>query len=399
MNLEQVYFREEFTLNYFDYAATTPLHPEAAHVYHKISQSCYGNTTSLHEVGAEAQNMLAYCRTQFAGILGVEPAGIYFTSGGTESNLLSIISLAKANRHKGNHIVTTLGEHPSIDSALEYLKEDGFLITKIPFTKRGTVNLDLLMNALTDKTILVSVQHSNPEIGTIQPLEKIGEITKKRGILLHSDCVQSFGKIDIKPIAKIVDSLTLSGHKIYGPKGIGIAYIHPRHRVVPVFPGLVHESGFRGGTVNVPAIAALAMAGKLVEEPEATANLFRGYRASFIAKISQYPDLFTLYDYSEEAKQLPHIIGLRVHNVEGQLMMLELNRHGFAVSTGSACQVGQQTSSKAMMALQLKPQKAREFIRISFGQSTTADNVKALADSLVLITRELDRNKTMDGTL
>ena len=295
-------------MNYFDYAATTPLHPEAARVYNKISQSCYGNTTSLHEVGAEAQNMLTYCRTQFAEMLGVESAGIYFTAGGTESNLLSIISLANANRHKGNHIVTTLGEHPSVDSALEYLKDDGFLITKIPFTKRGVIDLDLLMNVLTDKTIVVSVQHSNPEIGTIQPLEEIAKITKERGILLHSDCVQSFGKIDIKPIAKIVDSLTISGHKIYGPKGIGIAYINPRHRAVPVFPGLVHESGFRGGTINVPAIAALAVAAKLAEEPEATESIFKGYREDFISKINEYQDFFTIYDWREQDKQLPHII-------------------------------------------------------------------------------------------
>ena len=387
-------------MNYFDYAATTPLHPEAARVYNKLSQSCYGNTTSLHEVGAEAENMLAYCRTQFAEMLGVESNGIYFTAGGTESNLLSIISLAKANRHKGNHIVTTLGEHPSIDSALEYLKGDGFLISKIPFENNGVVNLDLLENALTDKTILVSVQHSNPEIGTIQPIEKIAHITKERGILLHSDCIQSFGKVDIKPIANIVDSLTISGHKIYGPKGVGIAYIHPRHRVVPVFPGLVHESGFRGGTVNVPAIAALVVAAKLVTEPEDIENKFVKYREDFITKINKHRDFFTLYDYCEEEnKQLPHVIGLRVHNVEGQLIMLELNRHGFAISTGSACQVGQQTSSKAMMALQLTAQQSREFIRISFGESTTTANVNALADCLILIRQKMDRNKTKVGTL
>lgn len=391
MNVSNFYLQGEITVNYFDYAATTPLHLEAAQVYNRLSQSCYGNTTSLHEVGAEAENMLTYSRTQLAEILGVQSEGLYFTAGGTESNLLSIISLAKANRHKGNHIVSTLGEHPSIDSALEYLKEDGFLISKIPFEKNGVVNIDVLENALTDKTILVSVQHSNPEIGTIQPIEKIGQITKKRGILLHSDCIQSFGKVDIKPIAKIVDSLTISGHKIYGPKGVGIAYIHPQHRVVPVFPGLVHESGLRGGTVNVPAIAALAVAAKLVSEPEDTYNRFNIYRENFITKINKYPDFFTLYNYSEEEnKQLPHIIGLRVHNVEGQLVMLELNRHGFAISTGSACQVGQQTSSKAMMALQLPAQQSREFIRISFGDSTTTATVNALADCLILIKQKMD---------
>ena len=250
-------------MNYFDYAATTPLHPEAANVYLKLAQQCYGNTSSLHEIGAEAQNMLTYCRQQIAEMLNVNSTGIYFTSGGTESNLLSIISLAKANRHKGNHIITTAGEHPSVDSAMTYLQEEGFTVTVIPFTREGVVDLDLFQKALTAQTILASVQHINPEIGTIQPLEQIAAILRERNILLHSDCVQSFGKVDVKPVARLVDSLTISSHKIYGPKGVGMVYIHPRHRLIPVFPGLVNESGFRGGTVNVPGIAAFATAAVL----------------------------------------------------------------------------------------------------------------------------------------
>ncbi|WP_318617424.1 IscS subfamily cysteine desulfurase [Sporosarcina sp. YIM B06819] len=369
-------------MHYFDYAATTPLHPEAAHVYGKLAQACYGNTSSLHEVGTEAQNMLAFCREELAAMLGVPAAGLYFTGGGTESNLLSIISLAKANRHKGKHIVTTVGEHPSIDSALAYLQEEGFTITTIPFTEEGFVDLHLFEKALTSETILVSIQHINPEIGTIQPLEKIAAIVKERSILLHSDCVQSFGKIDVKPIARIVDSLTISSHKVYGPKGVGVAYIHPRHRLVPVFPGLVHESGFRGGTVNVPGIAAFITAASHVNNYE---HDYQTFRQAFLDKVMTYPELFTIYQTSNRAQQLPQIIGLSVKNVEGQLIMLELNRLGFAISTGSACQVGQQHASKAMMALQIDEQHAKEFIRISFGASTTMANVQALADKLIQI--------------
>lgn len=381
-------------MHYFDYAATTPLHPKAASMYEKIAQACYGNTTSLHETGTEAQNIVAYCRQQFANRIGVDPAGIYFTGGGTESNLLSIISLAKANQEKGKHIVTTLGEHPSIDAAFEYLQEDGFTITKLPFTKEGVVDLKLLAAAITDQTILMSVQHSNPEIGTIQPLDKIAHLARERGILLHSDCVQSFGKVNLKPIAEIVDSLTISGHKVYGPKGIGITYINPRHRIVPVFPGLIHEGGFRGGTVNVPAIAALTEAVKQTENHLEHEHNFKKYRHAFISKLEAYPDLFSIYASKTEENQLPHIIGLSVTNIEGQLMMLELNRQGFAISTGSACQVGQLTSSKIMIALQIEPQRAREFIRISFGKSTTMESVNALASQIILIQKELSRTKT-----
>ncbi|QUW20974.1 IscS subfamily cysteine desulfurase [Sporosarcina sp. Marseille-Q4063] len=376
-------------MNYFDYAATTPLHPEAALVYTELSISCYGNTSSLHEIGTEAENMLEFCRAELAAMLNVESAGVYFTSGGTESNLLSIISLAKANRAKGNHIITTLGEHPSVDSALEYLKEDGFDITKIPFTKDGLINLDTFKKAIKPNTILVSVQHINPEIGTIQPLEEISEIVKEYGILLHSDCVQSFGKIDLARIVNCVDSLTISAHKTYGPKGVGVAYIHPRHRIIPVFPGLVHESGFKGGTVNVPGIAAFITATKQLTDPQELNEKHTKFRDAFLTKILKYPEFFTVYDCNDRNIQMPQIIGLRITNVEGQLMMLELNRHGFAISTGSACQVGQQTSSKAMMALQVDPQKAKEFIRISFGESTTLTSVDALAEQLVKIRKQI----------
>ena len=373
-------------MNYFDYAATTPLHPEAANVYLKLAQQCYGNTSSLHEIGAEAQNMLTYCRQQIAEMLNVNSTGIYFTSGGTESNLLSIISLAKANRHKGNHIITTAGEHPSVDSAMTYLQEEGFTVTVIPFTREGVVDLDLFQKALTAQTILASVQHINPEIGTIQPLEQIAAILRERNILLHSDCVQSFGKVDVKPVARLVDSLTISSHKIYGPKGVGMVYIHPRHRLIPVFPGLVNESGFRGGTVNVPGIAAFATAAGYANDSVEQSKSFRRLRDVFLKKVALHNKWFTVYQASHEARQLPHIIGLSVKNVEGQLIMLELNRRGFAISTGSACQVGQQQTSKAMMALQIDEQKAKEFIRISFGRDTTLENVNDLAECLIDIT-------------
>ena len=381
-------------MHYFDYAASTPLHPKAAEVYAHFAKHCYGNTTSLHEIGSEAKNIVDYCRKQFAEVLGVDAAGIYFTSGGTESNLLSIISLAKANQHKGKHIITTMGEHPSIDSAFEYLENDGFSITKIPFTKEGIVNLSLLESAITKDTILLSVQHSNPEIGTIQPLEIISSLAEAHGILLHSDCIQSFGKTTLKPIAQIVDSLTLSGHKVYGPKGIGITYIHPRNRISPVFPGLIHEAGFRGGTVNVPAIAALSEAVSQFETTFSDDNSFYEYRKAFVSKLLAYPNYFTIYSADHDNIQLPHIVGLRTIRTEGQLMMLELNRHGFAISTGSACQVGQLTTSKIMIALKVDPQQANEFIRISFGKSTTMTSVLELANQMIDIQQRLQATKT-----
>lgn len=374
-------------MNYFDYAASTPMTAEAVHVFSSLSQQCYGNTTSLHDIGTEASNILSLSRKTIATLLDVEEAGIYFTSGGTESNLLSIISLALAQRSRGNHLIVSAGEHPSVDQAMEYLQDQGFHVTTIPFNKNGMIQLDVLEKAITKQTILVSVQHINPEIGTIQPIAEIAELLKDRHIILHCDAVQSFGKVDIRPITAIVDSITVSSHKVYGPKCVGAVYIHPKHRFQPVFPGVVHERGFRGGTVNVPGIAAFATAAQACVGNHSIAT-YRHFRSLLIDPLQTNRHLFTIYEALNEEQQLPQIIGLGVRHLEGQLMMLELNRKGFAVSTGSACQVGQQQTSKIMYAMGIPADQAREFIRISFGQSTTEESVKQLSNQLLTIAQQ-----------
>jgi len=384
---------------YLDHAATTPLHPDVTAKFTELLGSLFGNPSSIHSYGREARKWLDGARKIMAQSINAKPGEIIFTSGGTEADNIAVYGTAAAMKTKGNHIITSLGEHPSIDSALEYLKNDGFVITKIPFTADGFINLDLFEKAITSKTIVASIQHINPEIGTIQPITEISSIVKKHGILLHSDCVQSFGKVDLKPIAQLVDSLTISAHKVHGPKGVGVTYIHPRNRLIPVFPGLVHESGFRGGTVNVPGIAAFITAIKETAKYNESAKKFTLYRNAFLTKLTEFPESFTVHESPEKGKQLPQIIGLRVHNIEGQLMMLELNRYGFAISTGSACQIGQQTSSKAMLALTIQPQQAREFIRISFGKSTTLESVKALVNQLIFIKQQMNEKQQVMHSL
>ncbi|MEK4024526.1 IscS subfamily cysteine desulfurase [Sporosarcina sp. FSL W7-1283] len=377
-------------MKYFDYAATTPLHKEAAAVYLSTAQHQFGNTTSLHDAGGMAQNVLERCRKQLAAILGVHSEGLYFTSGGTESNSLALLSLAQANMHKGNHIILTAAEHPSLHSAAAYLADQGFHITTIPFTADGFIDLQALENAINGRTIVVSVQHCNPEIGTIQPIRSIYETLQPKGILLHSDCVQSFGKLNVQDITPYVDSLSVSSHKIYGPKGVGALYINPRLRAVPLFPGTVQEKGFRGGTVNVPGIAAFLIAAQLAEE---TGNLahYQKLRTIFFNALLPHKEFFTFFGSDQAAEQLPHIIGLRVNHSEGQLIMLELNRRGFAVSTGSACQVGKQQSSTTMNAMQIPVHLSKGLVRISFGQSSTGKTVQQLADCLVEIAKEQNK--------
>lgn len=367
-------------MHYFDYAATTPLREEAASVYISVSQQQFGNTTSLHDAGGAAQNVLTHSRKQLSTLLGVRSEGIYFTSGGTESNTLALVSLAESAKNKGRHIILSAAEHPSLHSAAAYLEGQGYQITMIPFTSKGIIDLQALEEAITEQTTVVSVQHCNPEIGTIQPIRFISELVKPKGVYLHSDCVQSFGKLSVRDISPYVDSLSISSHKVHGPKGVGAVYIDPRIRAVPLFPSATQEKGFRGGTVNVPGIAAFVTAAELANINEAK---YRALRSLFMNILSIHQDLFTIYTSPRSSEQLPQIIGLCAKHSEGQLIMLELNRRGFAVSTGSACQVGQQQSSMTMSAMNIPAHAAKGFVRISFGETSTSKNVTQLAKALL----------------
>ncbi|ARJ40254.1 hypothetical protein SporoP8_15985 [Sporosarcina ureae] len=367
-------------MHYFDYAATTPLREEAASVYVSVSQQQFGNTTSLHDAGGAAQNILSHSRQNLSALLGVRPEGIYFTSGGTESNILALLSLAESAKKKGQHIILSAAEHPSLHSAAAYLERQGFFVTFIPFTTKGFIDLLALENAITEQTTVVSVQHCNPEIGTIQPIRSISELVKPKGIYLHSDCVQSFGKLSVRAISPYVDSLSISSHKVHGPKGVGAVYIDPHIRAVPLFPGATQEKGFRGGTMNVPGIAAFVTAAELANSNEVK---YATLRSLFIDILSTQQDVFTFYGGLQTSDQLPQIIGLCAKHSEGQLIMLELNRRGFAISTGSACQVGQQQSSMTMTAMNIPAHLAKGFIRISFGETSTSENVTQLAKALL----------------
>ncbi|PID22884.1 cysteine desulfurase [Sporosarcina sp. P3] len=367
-------------MHYFDYAATTPLREEAASVYVSVSQQQFGNTTSLHDVGGAAQNVLAHSRQNLSALLGVRSEGLYFTSGGTESNTLALVSLAESAKNNGQHIILSAAEHPSLHSAAAYLERQGFRTTTIPYTTAGIIDLQALEDAITDQTTVVSVQHCNPEIGTIQPIRSISELLKPKGIYLHSDCVQSFGKLSVRDISPYVDSLSVSSHKVHGPKGVGAVYIDPRIRAVPLFPGATQEKGFRGGTVNVPGIAAFVTAAELAHP---NVEKYRALRALFLNILSAHPKAFTIYSSPQSSEQLPQIIGLCAKHSEGQRIMLELNRRGFAVSTGSACQVGQQQSSMTMSAMNIPAHVAKGFVRISFGETSTSESVTQLAKALL----------------
>ncbi|OIU70713.1 IscS subfamily cysteine desulfurase [Rossellomorea aquimaris] len=372
---------------YFDYASTTPVDPESLQIYRKVSEDYWGNPSSLHDAGGKAQLLLENCRERLGDLLGVPAEGISFTSGGTEGNHLALLTLAFSYQKKGKHILISGAEHSSIHSAASFLENEGFKVTKIPFNSEGLIDLEALEEAITDETTVVSVCHVNGEIGTIQPLREIRKLLNGKDILFHSDMVQSFGKLDLKEAASIVDSLTISSHKIYGPKGAGAVYFHPACDIRPYMTHQTQEHGFRGGTVNLPGIAGFVSAAVKAAPPEEY-HRYSELRSSLLNSLDSSMDGdYTIYG-GQAAHQLPHVIGLGINGVEGQWLMLECNRKGIHISTGSACQTGKQGISKTLAAMGIGERAGKEFIRISFGRATTQEHIEELAAVLSEIRRE-----------
>jgi cysteine desulfurase len=374
---------------YFDFAATTPLDPEAAEIFVKVATEYYGNSNSLHDIGSQATELLETCRKELAPLLEIDPAGLYFTSGGSEGNFLAIEALLSNIDISKNHIITSMAEHSSIHGTLKRLEKYGYRVTYLPFSEEGRIDLETLKAELTPETALVAIQHVNSEIGSIQPIEEISEICRANKVFFHCDFVQSFGKINLQRAAQLVSSFSFSGHKIYGPKGSGGVYINPQISWKPFFPGTTHEKGLRPGTVNVPAIVAMtAAAQKVMIHLAEEEKKFQTLRHVLLEMLKPIGDHVKIIQAKEE-HQLPSVIGMRIFGIEGQLLMLECNREGFAISTGSACQVGMQSPSKTMQALGISNEKAKEFIRISFGRSTTIEEVQKLGETITGIVSKI----------
>ncbi|KFN01436.1 beta-eliminating lyase family protein [Bacillus clarus] len=373
---------------YLDYAATTPMSEEAIETYTKAAKQYFGNEQSLHDIGGSASSLLQICRETFAEMIGGKEQGVFFTSGGSESNYLAIQSLLHARN--GKHIITTPIEHASIRSYFQSLTKQGYTITEIPVDTNGLIHLADLEAALTEDTVLASIQHGNSEIGTVQNIAEIGALLNKYNILFHTDCVQTFGKLSIDVIKMQIDSLSVSAHKIYGPKGVGACYINPQVRWGQIFPGTSHERGFRPGTVNVPGIAAFLTAAEHILKKQTEESVrFKQLRSYFLDQFQALPLEITVEGHSTAC--LPHIIGVTIKGIEGQYTMLECNRRGIAISTGSACQVGKQEPSKTMLAIGKTYEEAKQYVRFSFGQQTTKEQIDTTIHALHTIGNQFYR--------
>ena len=387
---------------YLDYAATTPVDKRVVKEMLPFLFENFGNTMSLHSFGQETKLALENSRQVLADMINADSNEIIFTSSATESNNLTLKGVALANKSKGNHIIISSIEHPCIVESAKWLEKQGFSaqggpasgwqVTRLPVDKYGLVNPEDVKNAITDKTVLVSIIHASNEIGTIEPIAKIGKICKERGVYFHTDASQSFGKIQIDVKKMNIDLLTASSHKIYGPKGVALLYIRSGVKIDPILHGGGQENGLRGSTVNVPAIvgfakateicqkemlceAVLCEAGRLIKLRD---KLIKGVLKIKGSHLNGHPK-----------KRLANNANFWFEFIEGESLIMRLDLEGIACSTGSACSSFKLEPSDVLMATGLKPQEAHGSLRVSLGRFTSEKDIKYFLSILPKIIKDL----------
>ena len=373
---------------YLDHNATTPVHPEVLEAMLPYYRDKFGNASSVHSYGREAREAIDEAREQVAELIGADPREIVFTSGGTESDNFAIKGVAFLNKDKGNHIITSAIEHHAVLNTCKYLERKGFEVTYLRVDEYGVVDLNQLVDSITDRTILITIMHANNEIGTIQPLEEIGRIAKERGIPLHTDAVQTVGKIPLSVDELQVDLLSLSGHKIYGPKGVGALYVRRGMRLEKLIHGGHHERNRRAGTENVPGIVGLGKAAQLAlknmdREREHLWKLSERLKEGIMKKVE------FVRQNGHPQNRIPNTINLSFEFVEGESIVLGLDMHGICVSTGSACTSGSLEPSHVLMALGVPPELAHGSVRFSLGSGNTEEEMDYTVEKVAEVVERL----------
>ena len=378
---------------YFDNAATTQVDERVVLSMLPYHSEEYGNASSLHSYGTHAKEILDRSRRKLASFIGAEPDEIVFTSGGTESNNLALKGIAFANRSKGNHIIVSTIEHDCVLNVCKWLETQGFYITYLPVDNTGVVDVNELKKFINPKTILVSVMHANNEMGTLEPIEEIGQICKSYNVPFHSDACQSFGKIPIDVNESGLSLLSLNSHKIYGPKGVGALYVRKGLNLVPLLHGGGQEGGLRSTTENLPGIVGFANAAELCFEGIKTeSNRLLGLREKLTDFL--FETFENVYINGAQENKLPGLINFSFHGLEGETirLLLLLDEKGIAVSAGSACSSNDKTNnaSHVLQAIGLNQFEARGGIRVSFGRYSTEEDLErfkiALTESINSLT-------------
>lgn len=368
---------------YFDNAATTKPLKEVIHKMMEVYED-YGNPSSMHLKGFEAEKHIKESQKILSEILKVNEKEIYFTSGGTESNNLALLGVALAYQRTGKHIITTEIEHASVSNTLKYLKELGYNISVLPVNQYGLIDVTQLKGLIQKDTILVSIMHVNNEIGSVQSLEIIGKAIKEKNqnTLFHVDAVQSFGKYNIYPKKSNIDLLSISAHKIHGPKGVGALYIKENVKIKPILIGGSHQRGIRAGTENVPGIVGFAAAAKEIYTNMSEKNQYiDSLKRRLIKGILDNIDQVEINGLSEN-ESAPHIVNIRFNNVRGEVLLHTLERHGIFISTGSACSSKKRTISSVLKAINLSEQALLESVRFSFSKNNTYEEIDYCIDIL-----------------
>jgi cysteine desulfurase len=373
---------------YLDYAATTPADPAVVQAMIPYFHDAFGNPSAIYSYGQEAKSAIEKARSSVAILIGARDEEIVFTSGGTEADNFALKGVAFANQKKGNHIITSAIEHHAVLESCKFLGKMGFKITTLPVDKYGLIDPEQVQKAITDKTILISIMHANNEIGTIQPITEISKIAREAGIYLHTDAVQTAGHIPTDVNELGVDLLSMSAHKLYGPKGVGALYIRKGTKLMTFMHGGGQERGRRASTENVPGIVGFGKAAELVQ-PELNKEMERvaGLRDKLIAGILKQVDHIHLNGHP--VKRLPNNVNISVEFVEGESMCLNMDMAGICASTGSACSSASLEASHVLLAMGLDPVQAHGSLRFTLGKWTTNEEIDKVLEILPRIVTKL----------
>lgn len=368
---------------YLDNSATTACFEDAAQLMHRILCEDYGNPSSLHHKGVEAEAYLRYANETFAKILKVNEKEIFFTSGGTESDNIALVGAAMANHRTGRHLITTKIEHPAVLQPMSYLENQGFEVTYLSVDRQGKISLEELEQAVRSDTILVSIMYTNNEIGSVQPIAEAGALIKRKNpqTLFHVDAVQGFGKTRIYPGKMHIDMLSASGHKIHGPKGIGLLYVRDGAKVSPIMYGGGQQRGLRSGTENLPGIAGFAKAAELVyQDLEQDVDRMYGLREKLTDGIRTIPDV--VINGCPGSEGAPHIVSASFRGVRSEVLLHALEERGIYVSAGSACAAHKPQPSATLRAIGVEKELLEATIRFSLSGFTTEEEIAYTCQNL-----------------
>ncbi len=377
---------------YLDYNATTPLCDTAREAMLPYLDRLFGNPSSVHAAGRETRAAIDNARDKLAALLHVKPHELIFTGGGTESCNLAVLGLARRSSSRGKHIISNKAEHHAVLNAVEHLQNhEGFEVTWLNVSRDGIVDLDQLADAIRPETRLVSIMTANNETGVIQPMREISKICRERGVLLHSDMVQSFGKIHTD--LSLVDAASFAAHKFYGPKGVGFLFLRSGLSIQPIMFGGAHENERRPGTENVAAIVGMAAAAEWIhQEHEKEQEREKKLRDELWSRIEQnVPDA---KQNGANAPRLANTMNVSLLGIDSEMLLIALDLEGVCASSGSACMVGSVVASHVLLAMGLPMENARSAVRFSLGKWTTADEIKAAGDAVRKIVDRLNTRKS-----